>query len=166
MTAYCIVFFLGTVSYTINQMVLGYEYFGVQSNGDFYVKNGLTTFSSGNTLTVSATAADTGGLTGSQKNYFCFIFYYLFKNGNVYQWMVFVNFILPFFLENLLLINSFNILLPYVNILMTCSFHEFKSNLWKIVFMVHIILIGFSLHVNIKSCEWKKKYHKFILPEQ
>lgn len=85
MTAYCIVFFLGTVSYTIDQVVLGYEYFGVQSNGDFYVKNGLTTFSSGNTLTVSATAADTGGLTGSQKNYFCSIFYYLFKNVNVYQ---------------------------------------------------------------------------------
>lgn len=79
MTAYCIVFFLGTVSYTIDQVVLGYEYFGVQSNGDFYVKNGLTTFSSGNTLTVSATAADTGGLQGRSKK-ICFIFFNLFKN--------------------------------------------------------------------------------------
>lgn len=52
----------GTVSYKIDQVVLGYEYFGVQSNGDFYVKNGLTTFSSGTTLTITATAADTGGL--------------------------------------------------------------------------------------------------------
>lgn len=74
MTVYCIVFFLGTVSYTIDQVVLGYEYFGVQSNGDFYVKNGLTTFSSGNTLTVSATATDTGGLTGRSKKLFLFHF--------------------------------------------------------------------------------------------
>lgn len=74
MAAYCIVFFLGTVSYTIDQMVLGYEYFGVQSNGDFYVKNGLTTFSSGNTLTVTATVADTGGLQGRSKHLFLFHF--------------------------------------------------------------------------------------------
>lgn len=66
-------FFLGTVSYTIDQVVLGNEYFGVQSNGDFYVKNGLTAFSSGTTLTVTATVADTGGLQGrSKKNLFHF----------------------------------------------------------------------------------------------
>lgn len=108
-------FFLGTVSYTIDQVVLGNEYFGVQSNGDFYVKNGLTAFSSGTTLTVTATVADTGGLQGRSKK-ICFNFFNLFKN--CYQWMVLVNFILPFFLENLLVSNSFNIPLPYVNILM------------------------------------------------
>ncbi|XP_061179511.1 protocadherin-like wing polarity protein stan, partial [Saccostrea echinata] len=52
----------GTVSYTLDQTSLGYEYFGVQSNGDFYVKNGLTSFSSGTTVTLTATAQDSGGL--------------------------------------------------------------------------------------------------------
>jgi hypothetical protein len=56
--------FTGTVSYSLNQTGLGNEYFGVQSNGDLYVTNGLTSFSSGSTLTISAFARDSGGLQG------------------------------------------------------------------------------------------------------
>ncbi|XP_056008142.1 cadherin-23-like [Ostrea edulis] len=52
----------GTVSYSLNQTGLGNEYFGVQSNGDFYVKNGLTSFSSGTTLSITTIVQDTGGL--------------------------------------------------------------------------------------------------------
>ncbi|XP_078334887.1 protocadherin Fat 4-like [Crassostrea virginica] len=53
----------GTVSYTLDQVSLGNEYFGVQSNGDLYVKTGLTSFSSGQTLSLTATVTDSGGLT-------------------------------------------------------------------------------------------------------
>lgn len=53
----------GTISYTLDQVSLGNEYFGVQSNGDFYLKTGLTTFSSGQTLSLTATVTDSGGLT-------------------------------------------------------------------------------------------------------
>lgn len=56
---------LGTISYTLDQVSLGNEYFGVQSNGDFYLKTGLTTFSSGQTLSLTATVTDSGGLTGT-----------------------------------------------------------------------------------------------------
>lgn len=52
---------LGTISYTLDQVSLGNEYFGVQSNGDFYLKTGLTTFSSGQTLSLTATVTDSGG---------------------------------------------------------------------------------------------------------
>nr|XP_022309583.1 protocadherin Fat 4-like [Crassostrea virginica] len=52
----------GTISYTIDQTALGYEYFGVKSNGEFYVKNSLSSFSSGSTLTITAAVTDTGGL--------------------------------------------------------------------------------------------------------
>lgn len=55
---------LGTISYTLDQVSLGNEYFGVQSNGDLYVKTGLTSFSSGQTLSLTATVTDSGGLTG------------------------------------------------------------------------------------------------------
>ena len=54
----------GTISYTIDQTALGYEYFGVKSNGEFYVKNSLSSFSSGSTLTITAAVTDTGGLQG------------------------------------------------------------------------------------------------------
>lgn len=56
---------LGTISYTLDQVSLGNEYFGVQSNGDFYLKTGLTTFSNGQTLSLTATVTDSGGLTGT-----------------------------------------------------------------------------------------------------
>lgn len=56
---------LGTISYTLDQVSLGNEYFGVQSNGDFYLKTGLTAFSSGQTLSLTATVTDSGGLTGT-----------------------------------------------------------------------------------------------------
>lgn len=59
------IFHLGTISYTLDQVSLGNEYFGVQSNGDFYLKTGLTTFSSGQTLSLTATVTDSGGLTGT-----------------------------------------------------------------------------------------------------
>ncbi|XP_061171751.1 protocadherin Fat 4-like [Saccostrea echinata] len=52
----------GTLSYTLDQISLGNQYFGVQSNGDFYVNAQLTTFSNGQTLSVTAIVTDSGGL--------------------------------------------------------------------------------------------------------
>lgn len=52
----------GTISYTLNQAGLGNQYFGVQSNGDFYVNTQLTSFSNGQTLSITATVTDSGGL--------------------------------------------------------------------------------------------------------
>lgn len=52
----------GTISYTLDQSGLGFEYFGVKTDGEFYVKNSLLSFSSGSTLTLSAVVTDSGGL--------------------------------------------------------------------------------------------------------
>ncbi|XP_048729930.2 protocadherin Fat 4-like [Ostrea edulis] len=53
----------GTISYTLDQVSLGNEYFGAQSNGDFFVKAGLTSFSNGQTLSITATVTDSAGLS-------------------------------------------------------------------------------------------------------
>ncbi|XP_052706998.1 cadherin-23-like [Crassostrea angulata] len=52
----------GTLSYTLDQISLGNEYFGVTTSGDVYVKSSLLEFSSGITLSLTATARDLGGL--------------------------------------------------------------------------------------------------------
>ncbi|KAK3085049.1 hypothetical protein FSP39_023491 [Pinctada imbricata] len=53
----------GNVLYSLDQSSLSTPYFGVQSNGDFYVTDSLLTFSTGHTLSISGTASDPGGLT-------------------------------------------------------------------------------------------------------
>ncbi|XP_061190353.1 cadherin EGF LAG seven-pass G-type receptor 2-like [Saccostrea echinata] len=52
----------GNISYSLDQISLGNEYFGVKTNGDIYVKNSLLGFSTGITLSLTATARDKGGL--------------------------------------------------------------------------------------------------------
>ena len=53
--------FLGTITYALDQTSLGgTEYFAVQANGDFYVKNGIEAFSTGQALTINGTATDSG----------------------------------------------------------------------------------------------------------
>ncbi|XP_052706933.1 protocadherin Fat 4-like [Crassostrea angulata] len=52
----------GTISYTLDQTGLGFEYFGVKHDGEFYVKSSLLLFSSGTTLSLSTVVKDSGGL--------------------------------------------------------------------------------------------------------
>ncbi|XP_062601137.1 protocadherin Fat 4-like [Saccostrea cucullata] len=52
----------GNISYSLDQISLGNEYFGVKINGDMYVMNSLLGFSTGITLSLTATARDKGGL--------------------------------------------------------------------------------------------------------
>lgn len=54
--------------YTLDQTGLGFEYFGVKHDGEFYVKSSLLLFSSGTTLSLSAVVKDSGGLQG--QNFF------------------------------------------------------------------------------------------------
>ena len=56
--------FKGNISYTLDQLSLGNEYFGVTTSGSVYIKTSLTEFSSGVTLGLTATARDLGGLEG------------------------------------------------------------------------------------------------------
>ncbi|XP_061183484.1 protocadherin Fat 4-like [Saccostrea echinata] len=51
----------GTITYELNQLTLGGDYFGVTSTGSLYVKAAITSLSSGSTYTITATARD-GGL--------------------------------------------------------------------------------------------------------
>ncbi|XP_078310911.1 uncharacterized protein LOC111132593 isoform X2 [Crassostrea virginica] len=52
----------GSISYLLDQTGLGYEYFGVKNDGEFYVKSSLLSFSSGTTLSLTAIVKDSGGL--------------------------------------------------------------------------------------------------------
>ncbi|XP_052692955.1 cadherin-23-like [Crassostrea angulata] len=53
----------GTFTYSLDQTSLGMDYFGIHEGGQIYVKESLLTFTSGSSLTVTAT--DTGNLSGS-----------------------------------------------------------------------------------------------------
>ncbi|XP_078337333.1 uncharacterized protein LOC111138019 [Crassostrea virginica] len=52
----------GNISYTLDQLSLGNEYFGVTTSGSVYIKASLAEFSSGVTLGLTATVRDLGGL--------------------------------------------------------------------------------------------------------
>nr|XP_022343785.1 protocadherin-like protein [Crassostrea virginica] len=51
----------GTITYELNQLTLGGDYFGITTSGDLYVKVAITSLSVGATYTMTATARD-GGL--------------------------------------------------------------------------------------------------------
>ena len=55
---------IGSISYLLDQTGLGYEYFGVKNDGEFYVKSSLLSFSTGTTLSLIAIVKDSGGLQG------------------------------------------------------------------------------------------------------
>lgn len=54
---------LGDVTYSIDPTSTGANYFGISSTGDLFVSSSLSGFHSGQTLAVSLTATDGGGLT-------------------------------------------------------------------------------------------------------
>lgn len=51
----------GTITYELNQLTLGGDYFGITTTGNLYVKSAITSLSLGATYTMTATARD-GGL--------------------------------------------------------------------------------------------------------
>ncbi|XP_062573085.1 cadherin EGF LAG seven-pass G-type receptor 2-like [Saccostrea cucullata] len=53
----------GDITYTIDQSSTGGNYFGISNTGDLFVASSLAGFSSGQTLAVTLTATDGGGLT-------------------------------------------------------------------------------------------------------
>lgn len=56
-------YLLGDVTYSIDPTSTGANYFGISSTGDLFVASSLSGFYSGQTLAVSLTATDGGGLT-------------------------------------------------------------------------------------------------------
>lgn len=55
--------FLGTITYELNQLTLGGDYFGVTTTGDLYVKSAVTSLSVGASYSITATARDGGHLS-------------------------------------------------------------------------------------------------------
>ncbi|XP_071149615.1 cadherin EGF LAG seven-pass G-type receptor 2-like [Mytilus edulis] len=55
----------GTFAYSIDQTSLGIETFGIQTNGDLYLKNSLTSYGYGASLSFTIQATDTGSLQGT-----------------------------------------------------------------------------------------------------
>ncbi|CAG2211209.1 unnamed protein product [Mytilus edulis] len=55
----------GTFIYSIDQTSLGTETFGIQANGDLYLKNSLTSYGYGSSMSFVVQATDTGSLQGT-----------------------------------------------------------------------------------------------------
>ena len=57
--------YIGTFTYSIDQASLGTETFGIQSNGDVYLKTSLTSYGYGHSLKFRVLATDTGSRQGT-----------------------------------------------------------------------------------------------------
>ena len=57
--------FPGNFIYSIDQTALGTETFGIQANGDLYLKNSLTSYGYGSSISFTVQATDTGSLQGT-----------------------------------------------------------------------------------------------------
>ncbi|XP_076113799.1 cadherin EGF LAG seven-pass G-type receptor 1-like [Mytilus galloprovincialis] len=55
----------GNFIYSIDQTALGTETFGIQANGDLYLKNSLTSYGYGSSISFIVQATDTGSLQGT-----------------------------------------------------------------------------------------------------
>ncbi|XP_052079677.1 protocadherin Fat 4-like isoform X2 [Mytilus californianus] len=55
----------GNFIYSIDQTSLGTETFGIQTNGDLYLKNSLTSYGYGSSISFTVQATDTGSLQGT-----------------------------------------------------------------------------------------------------
>ncbi|XP_071127690.1 protocadherin Fat 4-like [Mytilus edulis] len=55
----------GNFIYSIDQTALGTETFGIQANGDLYLKNSLTSYGYGSSISFTVQATDTGSLQGT-----------------------------------------------------------------------------------------------------
>lgn len=62
-------FLAGTFTYSLDQIGIGGDTFGIQGNGDLYLKNSLTIYDYGQSLSFTVQAIDSGGLQGTTDVY-------------------------------------------------------------------------------------------------
>lgn len=62
-------FLVGTFTYSLDQISIGGDTFGIQGNGNLYLKNSLASYDYGQSLSFTVQAIDSGGLQGTTDVY-------------------------------------------------------------------------------------------------